>query len=77
MTCFSLEKSNIFLLLIFSYFIFLQSSSINDIKNGKNFEIETVILLISANCPKLLALIPKKNNSSSDKARNSKQKTKT
>ncbi len=60
MTCFSLEKSNLFLLLIFSYFIFLQSSSINDIKNGKNFEIETVILLISANCPKLLALIPKK-----------------
>ena len=60
MTLFSLEKSNLFLLLIFSYFIFLESSSINDIKNGKNFEIETVILLISANCPKLLALIPKK-----------------
>lgn len=55
----SLDKSNLFLLFIFSYFIFIESSSINDIKNGSNVEIETVMLLIAANCPKLLALIPK------------------
>ena len=59
MPLFSLDKSNLFLLFIFSYFIFIQSSSINDIKNGSNVEIETVLLLIAANCPKLLALIPK------------------
>lgn len=49
------EKSNIALLLIFSYFLFIQSSAITDIKNGNFPKIEVVILLSFANIPKLLA----------------------
>lgn len=49
------EKSNIALLLIFSYFLFIQSSAITDIKNGQFPKIEVVILLSFANIPKLLA----------------------